>query len=341
MNKNYIIFGLILIALANTPAQAMRHAGKFAFLTTLKNRFVSAMIYNTKYQSRLYTTPAGKPSLFQRLRNYSTRLLFGTATVGITAGIVANTNKMKTKSTVTINGKTISSNGSITIINGKIISLPDFTEHKETDTVYDFNGDDVIVENHFGNILVNGTDHKKIRIKTKMNSSKGHENDIKSHVEIRGNRCQIYTQGNKKLIEAELDYEIEMPKRATVKSASTNGTVTVNGMTNNKELVTTNGSLSADNIEGNTTTQTTNGGTHIRYRNTNQGTTHANATNGAIVIENANTVYAKTTNGSIRVIYARNTKNGGNLKTTNGSIKTKNAPKDLVYKTKNGSTSIN
>ncbi len=145
-------------------------------------------------------------------------------------------------------------------------------------------------------------------------------------------------------VDAQVRYEITVPRSFNLKVRTVNGSVSVDGVTGNHSIRTTNGAITAKGTSGALKLATTNGGINAELLRILPGAEMSfNTTNGRINLSVpstfAATLSANTTNGtidsdlpitisgSVSKRSLRGTINGGGpevkLATTNGSIKVK------------------
>lgn len=148
-------------------------------------------------------------------------------------------------------------------------------------------------------------------------------------------------------IDANVEYEVTVPRSMNVEVSNTNGGIHLNGITGKLELETTNGKIEVARCGGSLDASTTNGSIHAELVNVAKGQPlHFETTNGRIEVvvpaDLAADVDADTTNGAISsdlpvntTHFGRNslrgTINGGGtplrLRTTNGGIAIRSAAK--------------
>lgn len=148
-------------------------------------------------------------------------------------------------------------------------------------------------------------------------------------------------------IQAQVTYEVTVPRAMNVDVSNTNGTVSVSGVAGTHELETTNGKIEVDRCAGSVDASTTNGSIKAELTKVNRGgPLRFETTNGRIEVELpadlAVDVDAGTTNGSIHSDLPvsttrisrnslRGTINGGGtslrMRTTNGGIAIRTAGK--------------
>jgi DUF4097 and DUF4098 domain-containing protein YvlB len=142
-------------------------------------------------------------------------------------------------------------------------------------------------------------------------------------------------------IEAQVTYELSVPRTMNVDVSNTNGAIVVSDVNGKHELDTTNGKIDVSRCAGSLDASTTNGGIHAELTKVNKGQPlRFETTNGRIEVELpqdlALDVDADTTNGSIHSDLPvatthnsrnslRGTINGGGgtslrMRTTNGGI---------------------
>ncbi|HEX6101381.1 MAG TPA: DUF4097 family beta strand repeat-containing protein [Thermoanaerobaculia bacterium] len=148
-------------------------------------------------------------------------------------------------------------------------------------------------------------------------------------------------------IEAQVTYELKVPRTMNIDVSNTNGGIHLNGVTGTHELDTTNGKIEVDRCAGSLDASTTNGSIHAELTTVNKGQPlRFETTNGRIEVElPANLAVdldAATTNGAIDselpVSTTRSSRNslrgsingGGTslrMRTTNGGIAIRTAGK--------------
>jgi hypothetical protein len=225
----------------------------------------------------------------------------------------------------------------------------------------------VVLSNVNGHVAISSWDQPRVRVIARK-EVKGDRDDIKSamaelRVEIqpKDGGVVITTHYPKRdegvasifdwllgdHIEAQVKYDITVPRSMNVDATTVNGAIELSGITGKIELETTNGRIEVANCAGSLEASTTNGGIHAELIKVTKGQPLSfETTNGRIELtvpsDVAAEVDASTTNGSIHSDLPvattrisrnslRGTINGGGtsvrLRTTNGSIDIRTAAK--------------
>jgi hypothetical protein len=141
---------------------------------------------------------------------------------------------------------------------------------------------------------------------------------------------------------AEVKYTIKVPAGLRLRAGTTNGGITLTGISNDIEASTTNGAVNGENLSGTIEASTTNGGVHLAVARLGAGGLRASTTNGGVSVtvptDTKANVTAHVTNGGLGVEnlnvvttgeqnrrHLEGTLNGGGptieLGTTNGGIR--------------------
>lgn len=163
---------------------------------------------------------------------------------------------------------------------------------------------------------------------------------VTTHYPRRGDNTSIFDWLLGNHVDAEVRYELTVPRTMNLDVRNTNGSIFLSGVDGRHELGTTNGKIEVERCGGSINASTTNGGIRAELMRVTKGQAmRLETTNGRIEIEVpkglAADVDAGTTNGSIKTDlpitttrFSRNslrgTINGGGtplrLRTTNGGI---------------------
>lgn len=205
-------------------------------------------------------------------------------------------------------------------------------------------GDYLTLKNINGNVEVSVWDRDQVEVvaikKARGRDAAGKLESVDVEMSQEGDSIRIETVRHKKRDNVSVYYELRVPSQIDLDLKTTNGKITVDGVSGSLITRTTNGSLVLTEIGGNLQASTTNGSIRAEMVSHDGGEIRCKTTNGSIRLDLPDNIRgdlnAKVTNGSINsdieLDSANRSKrsldgvyNGGgapiDLKTTNGSIR--------------------